>query len=651
MHNSSAMMALGELKKNDKSLSKQQKKVGTGMKIVGAGDGASEYAISEKMRLNIRALDQATTNVRTGKNMLMLASKAIDEQVSLMQQVAVRTMQASDDTYTDKDRTTLNKEISQLLDQTDDIATQTTYNGIHLLDQVRSTQHTVPWFNADAPFHENPKPTIALTVLNNSAGAYTPVQERYLDITLGSLYDISSAVVGTDYTYVPDIGTAVWNKTTGSLDSVAFTYTNNVGLIFNKSKGSIVATSSSTNIASVSFTKAYTSVPGVGTSVACVDPSTGVARLGTIKTEPGTGLTKFAFVDSDTSISDIDFSTLFQTTTNPPAGLDGVGFTLRCDECDQYVAIEFDAKTTTSHLYVGERSTKDPKPMCYIIGVGDVKTPKDLEQAVFDGIVSAGAMNPEYSGSTGSLSGLSRSSDGTAHIAAKHHIDLNYYASTGKFTISKHNWPTYEVSPTMTLMNGVIGAMDTDTVSLKTPEQLLKIQSSNKGSQDTAVIVPNTTLSILFPGANDGWGIEPEDGDYPTTYSSDYSNCQSEAERRQKWREEEWKYPARFVEFDKDHTVDTREKASAFLGNVHQAIKYLLYSNTTLGSEANRMDYTASNLVNTTENLTASDSTIRDADMAKEMMNYTKSNILAQSAQAMLAQANQNSSGVLGLLQ
>lgn len=156
-NNIAALTALGELKKNDKSLSKQGKKLSTGQKIVGAGDGASEYSISEKMRLNIRALDQATTNVRTGKNMLMLASKAIDEQVSLMQQVAVRTMmQASDDTYTDKDRTTLNKEISQLLDQTDDIATQTTYNGIHLLDQVRSTQHTVPWFNADAPFHENP---------------------------------------------------------------------------------------------------------------------------------------------------------------------------------------------------------------------------------------------------------------------------------------------------------------------------------------------------------------------------------------------------------------------------------------------------------------------------------------------------------------
>jgi flagellin-like hook-associated protein FlgL len=97
--------------------------------------------------------------------------------------------------------------------------------------------------------------------------------------------------------------------------------------------------------------------------------------------------------------------------------------------------------------------------------------------------------------------------------------------------------------------------------------------------------------------------------------------------------------------------VDTREKASAFLDNVHQAIKYLLYSNTTLGAQSNRLNYTSANLVNTVENTQASESTIRDADMAKEMTSYVKSNVLAQSAQAMLAQANQNSSSVLSLLQ
>ena len=64
-----------------------------------------------------------------------------------------------------------------------------------------------------------------------------------------------------------------------------------------------------------------------------------------------------------------------------------------------------------------------------------------------------------------------------------------------------------------------------------------------------------------------------------------------------------------------------------------------------------RLSYTSSNLTTASENVQASESTIRDADMAKEMTEYTKSNVLAQSAQSMLAQANQNASGVLSLLQ
>ncbi|MGN0940054.1 MAG: flagellin, partial [Selenomonas sp.] len=136
MNNSATMAALGEFKKNDTTLGKELKKVASGMKLNSAGDDASAYAISERMRTNIRALSQATDNVKTGQSLLRVASAAIDHQVGLLQQVAVRTMQASDDTYTDKDRATLNKEISQLLDESDDIAYETTYNGRHLLDQT-----------------------------------------------------------------------------------------------------------------------------------------------------------------------------------------------------------------------------------------------------------------------------------------------------------------------------------------------------------------------------------------------------------------------------------------------------------------------------------------------------------------------------------
>lgn len=71
----------------------------------------------------------------------------------------------------------------------------------------------------------------------------------------------------------------------------------------------------------------------------------------------------------------------------------------------------------------------------------------------------------------------------------------------------------------------------------------------------------------------------------------------------------------------------------------------------TFGAVQNRLEHTLNNLAVSTENITASESRIRDVDMAKEMMSYTKNNILVQSAQAMLAQANQVPQSVLQLLQ
>ena len=70
----------------------------------------------------------------------------------------------------------------------------------------------------------------------------------------------------------------------------------------------------------------------------------------------------------------------------------------------------------------------------------------------------------------------------------------------------------------------------------------------------------------------------------------------------------------------------------------------------TLGSVQNRLEHAVNNLSTLQENLQSSESRIRDVDMAKEMVNFTKLQILAQAGTAMLAQANQSSQGVLGLL-
>lgn len=97
--------------------------------------------------------------------------------------------------------------------------------------------------------------------------------------------------------------------------------------------------------------------------------------------------------------------------------------------------------------------------------------------------------------------------------------------------------------------------------------------------------------------------------------------------------------------------IGTQAQANAAINVLDSALKKALDQQTELGSADSRMDYTSANIVTAQENTTASVSTIRDADMAAEMTAYTKDNVIAQASQAMLAQANQNLSQVLSLLQ
>ena len=97
--------------------------------------------------------------------------------------------------------------------------------------------------------------------------------------------------------------------------------------------------------------------------------------------------------------------------------------------------------------------------------------------------------------------------------------------------------------------------------------------------------------------------------------------------------------------------ISTQDGAAAALDTIKAAINYVSDVRGTLGATQNRLDHTINNLSVMEENIQDAESTIRDTDVAEEMMAYTKNNILIQSAQAMLAQANQVPQGVLQLLQ
>lgn len=97
-------------------------------------------------------------------------------------------------------------------------------------------------------------------------------------------------------------------------------------------------------------------------------------------------------------------------------------------------------------------------------------------------------------------------------------------------------------------------------------------------------------------------------------------------------------------------SISNQASANAAITTINTAITTVSTERAKLGAYQNRLEHTINNLNTSSENLTAAESRIRDVDMAKEMMAQTKNNILAQAAQAMLAQANQQPQGVLQLL-
>ena len=97
-------------------------------------------------------------------------------------------------------------------------------------------------------------------------------------------------------------------------------------------------------------------------------------------------------------------------------------------------------------------------------------------------------------------------------------------------------------------------------------------------------------------------------------------------------------------------SIETAEKANEAITKFDEALNAVSSQRANLGAVQNRLEYTISNLDNTAENLTSAESTLRDVDMAKEMMEYSKNNILNQAAQAMISQANQQPQNVLQLL-
>ena len=132
-NNMSAKNTLNQLNKNEKALSKDLKKVASGMKINSAADDASGLSIAEKMDVNLRSLEQDNQNVQNGSSMLKVADGAMTSTVDILKTMKEKVINAANDTNSDADRAIIQKEIDQAIDQIDDNA-NVMYNGKIMLD-------------------------------------------------------------------------------------------------------------------------------------------------------------------------------------------------------------------------------------------------------------------------------------------------------------------------------------------------------------------------------------------------------------------------------------------------------------------------------------------------------------------------------------
>ena len=175
--NMDAMRTLNQMTANHSMAQKYLGKVSTGMKIRNAQDDASAYAISEHMRVRIRALEQAHSNTQNGSNMLKTAETAVANIVDAIKTLKEKAINSANDSNTDEDRLLIQKEFDQFVDAIDDNAL-ITFNNMYLIDGTRNNAfNPAKTILLNQNLSQSTTVDDALTSLKNRAGEDLGIQE------------------------------------------------------------------------------------------------------------------------------------------------------------------------------------------------------------------------------------------------------------------------------------------------------------------------------------------------------------------------------------------------------------------------------------------------------------------------------------------
>ena len=514
-HNMSAMNANRMLSGVASAQSKSTEKLSSGYRINRAADDAAGLSISEKMRSQIRGLNQASTNAQDGISLIQTAEGALNEQHSILQRMRELSVQASNGTETNEDREAVQNEIEQLQSELTRISDTTEFNTMKLLDGSQSGSK------------------VQVSVSKSAATGATTKNAEVQQVNT-SAEAVDKLAKGSSVTY-----------------SVTVLDKNN-----------------NTSTASVTIT------------------------------------------NNNKKLTDQDGNELV---------------TAKADEADAEETAAAIAKAL-SNTSLGDKFD--------IAADGTQKitlTTKDASDAANSVLISvngaAGKLataNPTGSEAYTTINAAIGSYDGTGNIE-----DKIFTVNGEKFAYvddpAKLGDDYKDVNYVKVAQAGTVGNDDADAMAALISSKTGINAKANAAAVDLKPSATATGKGIeLQIGANEGQTMNFTLDDMSADALGVAGNSVN---------------------------LSTQESAQKATTAIDAAIKKVSASRGKMGAVQNRLEHTINNLDTASENMQTAESRIRDTDMAEEMVNYSKNNILAQAGQSMLAQANQSTQGVLSLLQ
>ena len=538
-HNMQAMNANRMLNITTGAQSKSTEKLSSGYRINRAADDAAGLTISEKMRKQIRGLDQASTNAQDGVSSVQTAEGALTEVHSMLQRMNELAVQASNGTNSEDDRQAIQDEIEQLTTEIDRVAETTKFNEIYLLKGDKSG-----------------------TTKTNTVAAHDA----------GLAGKLSESVDG---------------KTTFTADALA------VG--------------DKTTIAG----KEYTIVDSANADDYADSSATYTAKSGDkITTADGKTYTYYAANDKDANGVTV-----------------GAGKAGWYENGDSTVTGETQANILKAGSTLNGKTLVGDGNNTTTITTTDKVADEIKKLAVGDTVDITDANGNKTTYTVGvTTSGTNTTAD---DIIAK---------LTGGETVNVKG-AYYYALPAASTSDNEISLNDAYNKMAKELETASSIGADDK-----------TKASVK----NNGDGtFEITQGKVEVKKSLSFSlHVGADADATNKINVDIDAMSAAGLGIKGISVKDDSGVAATYaIDAIADAVAKVSSQRSALGAVQNRLEHTIDNLDNVVENTTSAESRIRDTDMAEEMVEYSKNNILAQAGQSMLAQANQSTQGVLSLLQ